>query len=1053
MPAANSTSAARSRNSKIELTKDYSYLSSGMGSIHDNSDRGGVQGRQSANAITTTSRKNNNDSMFSTMRNIYGKDEEIFNDTSPFATSTRNKKVAQQPPRPTTPHANKDFISRNKNMVSSITNKPPVSPVNTGKQQQPQRSAGNAQSSARTATRSATPKPDKKKSAQSTAVPSNGKMSASPARRPASPPTNTQHLSAHRLSHVRADSPDNGLREENRKLKRRLVEAEELLVEKQREVIELEDQLNVLEDENRELKEELERIKRIQSEETKKQASDNSPLGILSAIMSDHQRIINTRSDATSSPAPLPSLSSLVGTNSSPHAALKKTQTPANITSTTKKDRQPNKANNVKSVAPVTSSVKPHASPAPPKSVAQTPKRMVRSTPPPLSKPVGSSGQHVKGNMVYAKKTAADLNDEEMVEHCQPRIPKDTLNLDDNSFAPVHGRSVDNREDDDDADQEMQNQLCQKKSWASFNSVAHASFRNDSSLNTPSTTDHDSPKNNFRRRLRRNNSGSRKEQQSTTNSNSEQNDPSIPNMINGNQQSQLHLSVPTKDHLHRDSISSNSSDSTTFSRNGSYPSSATSPSSTQTDSDHINNEPLIFPDVSDSNRHDQNNSFSHQHHSSSSGHQNNSDSAPAKHLPSPALSQPLNTPSSNARPQSPASSTRSSIPNINGSTTRARSPASSSRSSTPASESNRFTSGQSRRTRVHEPSNYDDAESSSNRNFVQLPPPPPNTKDPVATLQHYLRLISHECVPGKNSPQEIYDIKKVIDEGSSAKVYTARPVANRKEELAVKIVPLTYSLEFIFNELYVLKNFKHENIVDFKESYLRWDGKNREVWIAMEKCALGDVTSRAGKISEREVSRIARELLQALKHLHSNGVIHRDLKLSNILADVNNQIKLADFGISSLEPISTTAMVGTIPYMAPDVVLVSPDRPYDTKVDIWSLGVCILELLSGKAAWGRIRDDEIMDKLRRGEMPSGFQRLTDKTEIGWEVKDFLQKCFASNADARWSAEKLYSRLFFNLRERVSFIKFPSLNSSLQHLSLMREGWKDASGECWREQLG
>ncbi|CAG8781057.1 17573_t:CDS:2, partial [Acaulospora morrowiae] len=186
--------------------------------------------------------------------------EEFFNDTSPFDTSTRNKKVvAQQPPRPTTPHANKkDFISRNKNMVSSIITKPPVSPINTGKQQLPQRSVANSQSSARNVARSATPKPDKKKSAQSTAVPSNDRMSASSVRRPASPPTTTQHLSAHRLSHVRADSPDNGLREENKKLKRRLVEAEELLVEKQREVNELEDLRDILVDENRELKEELE---------------------------------------------------------------------------------------------------------------------------------------------------------------------------------------------------------------------------------------------------------------------------------------------------------------------------------------------------------------------------------------------------------------------------------------------------------------------------------------------------------------------------------------------------------------------------------------------------------------------------------------------------------------------------------------------------------------------------------------------------------------------------------------------------------------------------
>lgn len=115
---------------------------------------------------------------------------------------------------------------------------------------------------------------------------------------------------------------------------------------------------------------------------------------------------------------------------------------------------------------------------------------------------------------------------------------------------------------------------------------------------------------------------------------------------------------------------------------------------------------------------------------------------------------------------------------------------------------------------------------------------------------------------------------------------------------------------------------------------------------------------------------------------------------------------VADFGISSLTPTSTTAMVGTIPYMAPDVVLVGPDRPYDTKVDIWSVGVCILELLTGKAAWGRFRDDEIMDKLRRGEMPYGFQRLRKKADIGWEAVDFLEKCFIKTPENRWDAEKL-----------------------------------------------
>ncbi|CAG8480113.1 4547_t:CDS:2 [Funneliformis mosseae] len=403
---------------------------------------------------------------------------------------------------------------------------------------------------------------------------------------------------------------------------------------------------------------------------------------------------------------------------------------------------------------------------------------------------------------------------------------------------------------------------------------------------------------------------------------------------------------------------------------------------------------------------------------SSSGHDNyNNDNAPVTRLPSPtfattarlsgsSVNHQLNTKRSNPN-------SRASTPSSNASTARAKSPASAStsRASTPASESSRNASGYTRKPRQ----NSNDSDSSSDNSSTAVPPSPPpqplanNDKEPFATLQHYLRLISENSIV--EDPLKTYDIKKVIDEGSSAKVYNAHPLSNPSEECAIKIVPLSYSLEFIFNEIYVLKNLKHKNIVDCKESFLRWDGKTREVWIAMEKCARGDVTNRAGKITQREVGRIAGELLSALKHLHANGVIHRDIKLSNILADANNEIKLADFGISSLTPTSTTAMVGTIPYMAPDVVLVGPDRPYDTKVDIWAIGVCILELLTGKAAWGRIRDDEIMDKLRRGEMPYGFHRLRKKADIGWEAVDFLEKCFARTPENRWSAEKLLEHPF------------------------------------------
>uniref|UniRef100_A0A1D1XL69 Serine/threonine-protein kinase STE20 n=1 Tax=Anthurium amnicola TaxID=1678845 RepID=A0A1D1XL69_9ARAE len=487
--------------------------------------------------------------------------------------------------------------------------------------------------------------------------------------------------------------------------------------------------------------------------------------------------------------------------------------------------------------------------------------------------------------------------------------------------------------------------------------------------------------------------------------------------------------------INRDSMSSVKSDSSddstisvSSSQNGSYPSTVTSPSSTdstfnnglygQSSADSSNKLSSFNNGISKINgKNGLNDNYptsvsNSQHDNSADKYNSGISDKLINSKRSPNLVSKQFTPRSSSpiinltRAPSPASSSRASTPSSNASTARAPTPASasSSRASTPASESSRNASGYPRRSRPNENSN-----SSSDKTAIPPPPPPPVNKDPFATLQHYLRLISENSV--MENPLKSYDIKKVIDEGSSAKVYTAHPLSNPSEECAVKVVPLSYSLEFIFNEIYVLKNLKHKNIVDFKESFLRWDGKTREVWIAMEKCARGDVTSRAGKVNQREVGRIAGDLLGALKHLHANGVIHRDIKLSNILADANNNIKLADFGISSLTPTSTTSMVGTIPYMAPDVVLVGPDRPYDTKVDIWSVGVCILELLTGKAAWGRSRDDEILDKLRRGEMPYGFHRLRKKADIGWEAIDFLEKCFIRTPENRWSAEKLLEHPF------------------------------------------
>ncbi|NXC30381.1 PAK3 kinase, partial [Campylorhamphus procurvoides] len=124
-----------------------------------------------------------------------------------------------------------------------------------------------------------------------------------------------------------------------------------------------------------------------------------------------------------------------------------------------------------------------------------------------------------------------------------------------------------------------------------------------------------------------------------------------------------------------------------------------------------------------------------------------------------------------------------------------------------------------------------------------------------------------------------------------------------------------------------------------------------ELWLVMEYMdggTLFDVISKA-HLSEEEMAAVSRECLKGLDFLHSNGVIHRDIKSSNILIRTDGCVKLGDFGLCgqiNLEQSYRNSVTGTSWWMAPEVVT---SKPYGPKVDIWSLGIVGLEMLEGEA--------------------------------------------------------------------------------------------------------
>ncbi|KAE9395007.1 Pkinase-domain-containing protein [Gymnopus androsaceus JB14] len=188
------------------------------------------------------------------------------------------------------------------------------------------------------------------------------------------------------------------------------------------------------------------------------------------------------------------------------------------------------------------------------------------------------------------------------------------------------------------------------------------------------------------------------------------------------------------------------------------------------------------------------------------------------------------------------------------------------------------------------------------------------------------------------------------------------------------------------------------------------------VWIVMELAQGGSVlslmkASRDGCLEERFVSVIIREVLVALSYLHKVPVIHRDMKAANVLVTAVGKVMICDFGVSAL--LATTSskrntLTGTPYWMAPEVVQAVP--AYDTKADIWSLGIMIYEMVKGTPPHSNL------DKFK-------FKppRLTD-AEAGKDMRDFMSFCLKEAPTERLPADELLKTKWIKSAKAVSILQ-------------------------------
>ncbi|KAJ5144176.1 uncharacterized protein N7515_002963 [Penicillium bovifimosum] len=302
------------------------------------------------------------------------------------------------------------------------------------------------------------------------------------------------------------------------------------------------------------------------------------------------------------------------------------------------------------------------------------------------------------------------------------------------------------------------------------------------------------------------------------------------------------------------------------------------------------------------------------------------------------------------------------------------------------------------------------------------------------------------AVVSRDNPNDSYAKQRKIGQGASGSVYVARVKEGATSgvarelyrtygarcQVAIKQMDLRSQprKELIVNEIIVMKDSQHPNIVNFLDSFLQ--ESSNELWVVMEFMeggALTDVIDNNQNISENQIATICAETCKGLAHLHGQNIIHRDIKSDNVLLDRVGHVKITDFGFCAKlteQKSKRATMVGTPYWMAPEVV---KQKEYGSKVDCWSLGIMAIEMIESEPPY---LNEEPLKALYL-IATNGTPRLKKPDKLSRELKNFLSVCLCVDVRSRATADELLAHEFLQTG--------CSLNSLAE---LLR--WKKASGQ-------
>jgi len=288
-----------------------------------------------------------------------------------------------------------------------------------------------------------------------------------------------------------------------------------------------------------------------------------------------------------------------------------------------------------------------------------------------------------------------------------------------------------------------------------------------------------------------------------------------------------------------------------------------------------------------------------------------------------------------------------------------------------------------------------------------------------------------------------YEVLETLGEGGMGTVYKARdPITEQMvavKELHTHLKYIKEISERFRREAKIMAKLNHTNIVKLLR-YAETDGGQYVVMEYLEGKNLEQYIRESGPIGERKAAGFLKEILKAFGYAHENEIVHRDIKASNVFITREETVKIMDFGIGKIlgekhRKTRTGQQIGTVIYMSPEQV--EGRKDIDERTDIYSIGVMLHEMVTGKAPYDEEEDSEynIQTKILKEPLP---RAKTPNAQVSEKMQQVIDKATEKDREKRFQSCGAFSEALERPAEPVEKKK----GASSKETKVLPEGEKN-----------